>query len=112
MYFLKTVGTNKVPDFVQIRDNNYALIEQIKFSSLEKKVKELLKNPPSGFPHIKKIVDVDGVRIIFDDGWGLVRASNTTPVLVTRFESTDEIKTKEYEQKINTLIKKAKEELE
>jgi len=33
------------------------------------------------------IVDVDGVRVKFDDGWGLIRASNTQPVLVTRFES-------------------------
>ncbi|TFH24972.1 MAG: phosphomannomutase/phosphoglucomutase [Myxococcales bacterium] len=39
------------------------------------------------------IVDVDGVRVKFDDGWGLIRASNTEPVLVTRFEasSTDSL---------------------
>jgi phosphomannomutase/phosphoglucomutase len=36
---------------------------------------------------IKSIIDVDGVRVIFEDGWGLVRASNTTPVIVTRFEA-------------------------
>lgn len=34
------------------------------------------------------IVDVDGVRVEFPDGWGLVRASNTQPILVTRFEAT------------------------
>jgi len=39
---------------------------------------------------IKDIIDVDGVRVIFDTGWGLVRASNTTPVLVTRFEANSE----------------------
>ncbi len=33
------------------------------------------------------IVDVDGVRILFPDGWALVRASNTQPVLVLRFEA-------------------------
>jgi len=32
-------------------------------------------------------IDVDGVRILFGDGWGLVRASNTQPVLVLRFEA-------------------------
>ena len=32
-------------------------------------------------------VDVDGVRVIFPDGWGLVRASNTQPILVLRFEA-------------------------
>jgi len=37
-----------------------------------------------------KINDIDGVRIEFSDGWGLVRASNTQPVLVLRFESTSE----------------------
>jgi len=33
------------------------------------------------------IIDIDGVRVLFDDGWGLVRASNTQPVLVLRFEA-------------------------
>ena len=33
------------------------------------------------------VVDIDGVRIRFDDGWGLVRASNTQPALVMRFEA-------------------------
>jgi phosphomannomutase / phosphoglucomutase len=34
------------------------------------------------------IVDVDGVRVKFEDGWGLIRASNTQPALVTRFEAS------------------------
>jgi phosphomannomutase/phosphoglucomutase len=34
-----------------------------------------------------RVIDVDGVRIVFDDGWGLVRASNTQPALVLRFEA-------------------------
>ncbi|TFG65974.1 MAG: phosphomannomutase/phosphoglucomutase [Gemmatimonadales bacterium] len=33
------------------------------------------------------VVDIDGVRILFEDGWALVRASNTQPVIVVRFES-------------------------
>jgi phosphomannomutase/phosphoglucomutase len=33
------------------------------------------------------IIDVDGVRMLFGDGWGLVRASNTQPVLVVRFKA-------------------------
>lgn len=43
---------------------------------------------------------VDGVRLIFDDGWGLVRASNTQPVLVLRFEATSEARLRE----IRTLV--------
>ena len=81
--------------------------EEEKFPLIDK-LKELLKNPPSDFPTIKDIIDVDGVRVIFENGWGLVRASNTTPVLVTRFESTSLDSAKLYEQKLNELILKAK----
>ena len=34
-----------------------------------------------------QVIDVDGVRVLFGDGWGLIRASNTGPVLVMRFEA-------------------------
>ncbi len=37
-----------------------------------------------------EVIDVDGARVLFDGGWGLVRASNTQPVLVLRFEATDQ----------------------
>jgi len=84
--------------------------EEEKFAIIDK-VKELLENPPSDFPAIQNIIDVDGVRINFEKGWGLVRASNTTPVLVTRFESTDETLAKEYEEKVNDLIAEAKRSL-
>ena len=33
------------------------------------------------------VIDIDGGRVLFDDGWGLVRASNTQPVLVLRAEA-------------------------
>jgi phosphomannomutase/phosphoglucomutase len=42
------------------------------------------------------IIDVDGVRIQFAEGWGLVRASNTQPALVLRFEAQTAEKLKEY----------------
>ena len=81
--------------------------DEEKFAIIDK-VKELLKTPPADFPKILDIIDVDGVRINFEKGWGLIRASNTTPVLVTRFESTDEALAKEYELKVNALIMQAK----
>jgi phosphomannomutase/phosphoglucomutase len=37
-----------------------------------------------------RVIDVDGARVLFDEGWGLIRASNTQPVLVLRFEAKDE----------------------
>jgi len=81
-------------------------------SQSEKSIPELLRDVPKTFttPEIRvdcpddqkfavvervkesfrkeyPIVDVDGVRVLFPDGWGLVRASNTQPVLVLRFEA-------------------------
>jgi len=41
-------------------------------------------------PLAREVIDVDGVRASFDGGWGLVRASNTQPVLVLRFEGRDQ----------------------
>lgn len=38
----------------------------------------------------RELIDVDGARVLFGDGWGLVRASNTQPVLVLRAEARDE----------------------
>jgi phosphomannomutase / phosphoglucomutase len=37
-----------------------------------------------------KVITVDGVRVLFGDGWGLIRASNTGPLLVMRFEARTE----------------------
>jgi phosphomannomutase/phosphoglucomutase len=42
------------------------------------------------FRNTHDIITIDGIRILFTDGWGLLRASNTQPVLVLRFEATSE----------------------
>jgi phosphomannomutase/phosphoglucomutase len=53
------------------------------------------------------IVDVDGVRVSFESGWGLVRASNTQPVLVMRFEATTEDLLKKYRDEMEGVVKEA-----
>ncbi|MEG6549373.1 phosphomannomutase/phosphoglucomutase [Desulfocurvibacter africanus] len=53
--------------------------EEIKFAIVAKAQEH--------FRRTREIIDVDGARILFPDGWGLVRASNTQPVLVLRFEA-------------------------
>ncbi len=100
----------KLPQVYSTEEIKVETTEQEKFKLIEA-LKALLENPPSDFPEIKKIIDIDGVRVIFEQGWGLVRASNTTPVLVTRFESTDARMAKAYEAKLNALIATAKENL-
>jgi phosphomannomutase/phosphoglucomutase len=58
------------------------------------------------FSNKYEVNDIDGVRIMFGDGWGLVRASNTQPVIVLRFEA----KTPERLEEIqNLVINKLKE---
>ena len=49
-------------------------------------------------PAVLEVVTIDGVRARFRDGWGLVRASNTQPVLVTRYEACNQ-------QAMNQIIK-------
>jgi phosphomannomutase/phosphoglucomutase len=97
----------KLPKVFSTEEIKVKTTESEKFKIIDK-VKELLKNPPATFPTIKNIIDVDGVRINFENGWGLVRASNTTPILVTRFESTSKDTAKLYEKAINDLILEAK----
>ncbi|MFP3999631.1 MAG: phosphomannomutase, partial [Desulfobacterales bacterium] len=53
--------------------------DDLKFQVVEEAKKILSKK--------YEVIDIDGVRIVFDDGWGLVRASNTQPALVMRFEA-------------------------
>ena len=91
---------DSLPHYYSTPEMRLETKEEIKFTIVEK-LKE----------HFKKdynIIDIDGVRIVFPDGWGLVRASNTQPALVLRFEAKsqerlDEIKNMVME-KINSFL--------
>ena len=54
-----------------------------------------------------KTLDIDGVRVLFPHGWGLVRASNTQPVLVMRFEAENEELLEKYRTEMETVVKNA-----
>lgn len=51
------------------------------------------------------IIDVDGVRVQFPEGWGLIRASNTQPALVLRFEAQSHEKLNEYRRLVEGKLK-------
>lgn len=51
------------------------------------------------------IIDIDGVRVLFDDGWGLVRASNTQPALVLRFEAETKKRLDEIRELVESVLK-------
>ncbi|MEA1981971.1 MAG: phosphomannomutase/phosphoglucomutase [Campylobacterota bacterium] len=100
----------QLPEVFSTEEIKVKTTEDEKFKIIDR-VKEMLQNPPESFPKILDIIDIDGVRINFESGWGLVRASNTTPVLVTRFESTSKDMAILYENAINDLIAEAKASL-
>ena len=68
--------------------------DEKKFHLVEE-IQRLFSSPGSrpktpGSLHIKDVITVDGVRVVFDNGWGLIRPSNTQPVLVLRYEADTE----------------------
>mgnify|MGYP002779386294 CR=1 FL=1 len=68
-----------VPKFVSTPELRVDVPEERKFAIVDDAVRY--------FRERHEVVDVDGVRVLFGDGWGLIRASNTQPVLVMRFEA-------------------------
>nr|WP_319392201.1 phosphomannomutase/phosphoglucomutase [uncultured Desulfobacter sp.] len=54
----------------------------------------------------QKVIDIDGMRAIYEDGWGLVRASNTQPALVLRFEALTEPRLEEIKTEIENDLEK------
>ena len=57
-----------------------------------------------------KVIDIDGARIEFEDGWALVRASNTGPNLTVRFEATTQSRAEELQKEFQDLIEKLSNE--
>jgi len=51
------------------------------------------------------VIDIDGVRVLFSDGWGLVRASNTQPALVLRFEAMSEDRLSEIRELVEGVLR-------
>jgi phosphomannomutase/phosphoglucomutase len=69
-----------------------------KFAVIDR-VKEIFKKK-------YQIIEIDGARILMPGGWGLVRASNTQPVLVLRFEADSEKRLNEIRQEVSTIVEK------
>ncbi len=78
--------------------------DEIKFRVVEGVREALRKDHP--------VVDVDGVRVTFEDGWGLVRASNTQPALVLRFEASTQDRLNEIKQFVESKVQEAVSALE
>jgi phosphomannomutase/phosphoglucomutase len=68
-----------VPEFVSTPEIRVDCSDEQKF--------DLVRRAVDYFRARHDVIDVDGVRVLFGDGWGLIRASNTQPILVTRYEA-------------------------
>lgn len=71
-----------VPKFVSTPELRVDVEESRKFRIVDDAI--------AHFRETHEVIDVDGARVLFGDGWGLIRASNTQPVLVTRYEARSE----------------------
>ncbi len=60
---------------------------EIRVSCPDEKKFQVVEKVRNHYSKDYDVIDIDGARILFEDGWGLVRASNTGPVLVLRFEA-------------------------
>jgi phosphomannomutase/phosphoglucomutase len=63
---------------------------EIRLDCPDEKKFDVVRALTEEFRRTHEVVDVDGARVLFKHGWGLVRASNTQPVLVLRFEADNE----------------------
>jgi len=73
--------------------------DEVKF-----RIVEMVKEALSQRPEVRQIIDIDGVRAVFDRGWGLLRASNTQPVVVLRFEASSPEDLDRIRKEVNGLL--------
>lgn len=78
----------------------YYATPEMRIESTEEEKFQIVDTVKKEFSKDNKIIDIDGVRVVFPDGWGLVRASNTSPVVVVRCEA----KTPERRDEIQAMI--------
>ena len=86
-----------VPQLISTPEIRFDCAEDIKFKVVAQAVADLKKK--------YEVVDIDGARVQFPDGWGLVRASNTQPVLVMRFEAQTQKRLEEIRAIVENEIK-------
>jgi phosphomannomutase/phosphoglucomutase len=86
-----------VPDYVSTPEIRIDVPEDEKF--------EIVKRAVDYFRSRHDVIDVDGVRVLFGDGWGLIRASNTQAILVARFEATSQARLTEIRSEMEGWLK-------
>lgn len=86
-----------IPETINTPEIRVECPDEVKFRVVEKVTNYFKAN--------YDVIDIDGVRVLFDDGWGLVRASNTQPALVLRFEAMSSERLDEIRQLVEGKLK-------
>jgi len=89
----------------------YYSTPEIRLETSENKKWKIVEDVKNHFSKNFPVIDIDGARIKFKDGWGLVRASNTQPVIVARFEAKTPERLKEIENIVLGYINERKDQL-
>jgi phosphomannomutase/phosphoglucomutase len=92
-----------LPKMVSTPEIRVDCSDETKFQVVERVAEQFRKT--------HKVIEIDGVRVLFDQGWGLVRASNTQPVLVLRFEAANQDLLEKYRREVEQVLEQAKETL-
>lgn len=93
----------KISELLSDVPKTYATPE-IRVDCADDKKVEIVKKIKKHFQDTPGIVDIDGIRIPFKDGWALVRSSNTQPVIVLRFEATSPKSLQKIRDNIESLL--------
>lgn len=97
-----------VPKTVSTPEIRFDCPEEIKFKLVQKAVEFFRAGAKTGG---YKVIDIDGARVEWADGWGLVRPSNTQPILVLRFEAQTDKRLREIQGLFDREINRMKQEL-
>jgi phosphomannomutase/phosphoglucomutase len=95
--------TRSLPEMVTTPEIRVDTSDEVKF--------DLVTRVRNHFKRTHKVMDVDGARVLFDEGWGLVRASNTQPVLVMRFEARTPELLNAYRREVESVVDRMKEQI-
>lgn len=97
--------TNKNVDDLLAGINEYYSTEELKFPSPDtKKFEVVAKVGEYAKEKGYNFLTIDGIKVLFDDGWALVRASNTGPNITARFESRTKSRLEEIENEFTSLV--------
>jgi phosphomannomutase/phosphoglucomutase len=79
---------------------------EIRVECPDEKKFDVVRALTAAFKKSHKVIDIDGARILFEHGWGLVRASNTQPVIVMRFEADSNDQLEDIQRRVESEAKR------